>query len=543
MKMDWNLRRLGSGWRSFAITLFLLLITAAILAELTVDRISQLMTQKGYAEVDQRARILAKATYDRLTAADDRLRLIAALLGNKRLETSVPGEQAQPYFSAVTYVDNAGQRTELTGASQNPPMVDGAAIEQLLTGESLVIVTKDAGQEPKITLVIKSDPVTTASGFLTAEIDARHLWGGRNTYTELSSVCVLGGAYVFLSCPRPPPDSVLNRLISARAATSDGMLKWQDGAEKWLGGYANLSLRPRFPSADWTVLASQRQSAAFETFAAFGPVFAVFFIFSILLASSIIWTQIRRAAPAPADSISTRNGAESASAASSSIAERFERRGHAMAALSEIDRAILSHASLDRVIESTLKNATRVISADFVAVVLIDRDAPTGSQTILIRSGQPQERIVERASIDLATTRLLTSRPDGCWLDDSGDFAFLAPLAGRGAKRFLLLPVFLDGRISAIFTLGLIEGEALSSDEHTYARDIADRLGVALTASALNEELTLQGQLDSTTALPNRRAFKDRLSQEIARARREMRQLALLFIDLDEFKKINDSVG
>jgi len=48
---------------------------------------------------------------------------------------------------------------------------------------------------------------------------------------------------------------------------------------------------------------------------------------------------------------------------------------------------------------------------------------------------------------------------------------------------------------------------------------------------------------DQLTCLPNRTLFNDRLRQSIASARREKHMIALLFIDLDEFKMVNDSLG
>lgn len=48
---------------------------------------------------------------------------------------------------------------------------------------------------------------------------------------------------------------------------------------------------------------------------------------------------------------------------------------------------------------------------------------------------------------------------------------------------------------------------------------------------------------DSLTGLPNRRLFYDRLTQAIARAKREQGSLAVLYIDLDQFKPINDRYG
>ncbi|OAI05323.1 EAL and GGDEF domain-containing protein [Methylomonas methanica] len=52
-----------------------------------------------------------------------------------------------------------------------------------------------------------------------------------------------------------------------------------------------------------------------------------------------------------------------------------------------------------------------------------------------------------------------------------------------------------------------------------------------------------QANFDPLTQLPNRRMFYDRLSQDIKKAHREHKRLALLFIDLDLFKEVNDTLG
>jgi diguanylate cyclase (GGDEF)-like protein/PAS domain S-box-containing protein len=57
------------------------------------------------------------------------------------------------------------------------------------------------------------------------------------------------------------------------------------------------------------------------------------------------------------------------------------------------------------------------------------------------------------------------------------------------------------------------------------------------------EELRNLATHDHLTELPNRRLFLDRLDHGIRRARREQRQLTIFFIDLDEFKGINDDFG
>jgi diguanylate cyclase (GGDEF)-like protein/PAS domain S-box-containing protein len=59
----------------------------------------------------------------------------------------------------------------------------------------------------------------------------------------------------------------------------------------------------------------------------------------------------------------------------------------------------------------------------------------------------------------------------------------------------------------------------------------------------VHDELRHLATHDNLTDLPNRRLFLDRLDQGVRRARREQRQLAIFFIDLDDFKAINDDYG
>jgi len=56
-------------------------------------------------------------------------------------------------------------------------------------------------------------------------------------------------------------------------------------------------------------------------------------------------------------------------------------------------------------------------------------------------------------------------------------------------------------------------------------------------------EMAHLAQHDALTDLPNRVLFNDRLTQAIALAERQDKQLAVMFVDLDHFKKINDSLG
>jgi|SRR5215218_3644974 len=64
-----------------------------------------------------------------------------------------------------------------------------------------------------------------------------------------------------------------------------------------------------------------------------------------------------------------------------------------------------------------------------------------------------------------------------------------------------------------------------------------------LSRAHLNESETRHSRRDLLTGLPNRRAFEERLPIELARAARSGRPLALVLLDLDGFKGVNDRLG
>lgn len=67
-------------------------------------------------------------------------------------------------------------------------------------------------------------------------------------------------------------------------------------------------------------------------------------------------------------------------------------------------------------------------------------------------------------------------------------------------------------------------------------QDVSDR-------KRSEERLTVLANFDALTGLPNRTLFQDRLAQALARAARSNAQVGLLFIDLDQFKAVNDRLG
>ena len=73
--------------------------------------------------------------------------------------------------------------------------------------------------------------------------------------------------------------------------------------------------------------------------------------------------------------------------------------------------------------------------------------------------------------------------------------------------------------------------------------DITSRLEIEETVLQQQEELHYQANYDHLTGLPNRALLKDRIEHAIYKSKRNMTEFAVLFLDLDQFKQINDSMG
>ena len=69
-------------------------------------------------------------------------------------------------------------------------------------------------------------------------------------------------------------------------------------------------------------------------------------------------------------------------------------------------------------------------------------------------------------------------------------------------------------------------------------------LGTDVSAARLHaEELDKLARIDTLTGLPNRRAYQERLDAALQRARRNAQGVALMFLDVDHFKQVNDTLG
>jgi diguanylate cyclase (GGDEF)-like protein len=113
-----------------------------------------------------------------------------------------------------------------------------------------------------------------------------------------------------------------------------------------------------------------------------------------------------------------------------------------------------------------------------------------------------------------------------------------------GWRSAIELPLVVEGR-----SVGLIEvadhrsARRWSREDVAFCQTIASQAALAVRNAQLYEDLRRQLDRDPLTGLLNHRAFYERLEIETSRAARTGERLAVLLLDVDDFKALNDSAG
>jgi diguanylate cyclase (GGDEF)-like protein len=108
----------------------------------------------------------------------------------------------------------------------------------------------------------------------------------------------------------------------------------------------------------------------------------------------------------------------------------------------------------------------------------------------------------------------------------------------------LFVPLLIGDRLLGVLAVGRdIPNDPYLDDEQHLLSLFAQQAIIAIRNAQLFTEAQHQAMVDALTGLYNRRYCTDRIESELHRSRRTGRPMALLLIDLDYFKRVNDSYG
>jgi len=113
----------------------------------------------------------------------------------------------------------------------------------------------------------------------------------------------------------------------------------------------------------------------------------------------------------------------------------------------------------------------------------------------------------------------------------------------RGYRSLIAMPLMVAEEVVGVLVLYAGETGFFDYEELKLLKDLAGDISFALDYIGKEEQLTYVSYYDTLTGLPNRQLFFDRLAQAMHAARAERRELAVMLIDLQRFKRVNDTLG
>jgi diguanylate cyclase (GGDEF)-like protein/PAS domain S-box-containing protein len=112
-----------------------------------------------------------------------------------------------------------------------------------------------------------------------------------------------------------------------------------------------------------------------------------------------------------------------------------------------------------------------------------------------------------------------------------------------GCQSLAILPLVVAGQGQGVLMLGAQETGAFHAEECRLLTELAADISFAMDYIEKEEQLNYLAYYDALTGFPNRTLFYDRLQQQLDAARRDKSRLALLVVDIERFRYINDICG
>ncbi len=260
--------------------------------------------------------------------------------------------------------------------------------------------------------------------------------------------------------------------------------------------------------------------------------------------SIILIEQGRSFRPFEEEAVASYGRLAAAALDSASALGEARRQAHTATALLELSADLGAVFTQSDAADRLARAVPRVLDCDRSLVVLVD---DSGRAHVSACHGYPP---------DLAQTLIGTPLDPVGIVDDTLSFVELNSAAPSSATARLMsatgsvgavsLPIRIDGQCVGIIVAAVVEGPgrlASSPELEERLRGLAGQAATAIRNSRLVDEIRHQALHDPLTGLPNRALIADRAEHLLKHARRHANHVAVMFVDLDGFKDVNDTFG
>lgn len=456
-----------------------------------------------------------------------------------------------PIFNSIVQISSQGQILAHQGDAKHLITIIGQQSPEKLarlgaadTNFRLLVLSQANNAEPTIGLILPH--TNNEKGLFITELNPKFVWGDKADFSTNVNIC----AY-----------QTINKLNAKLFCTqNESDLKHLTNTQLLPTGQWDLFLRAEFQEDDWAFKTTLiKPSATGELWAFYsdnGFIWVV--VLSLLIIGLLSINQIRRTM-VPLENLmeGTRKISKGlfsqvkvdGKSEFSELADAFnnmssdiQRQLSTLQVLADVDKKMVTKLDVDHLVKQIIQRILQLKPHVYVQVFRIVESTETEAHG-LVNFAHHEVESHFPLSIPIEEIVALSDQQAGKFMPLNTSLVYQQEMVKLDVPNLWVLPIFWQGNICALLTVG--SNTDLNSEDNDWGeiRDLSNRIGIAISAQKREEQLLIQAYHDQLTGLPNRILLDDRLQQAIEHSQRTELPTWVVFLDLDRFKYINDSMG
>jgi diguanylate cyclase (GGDEF)-like protein len=210
-------------------------------------------------------------------------------------------------------------------------------------------------------------------------------------------------------------------------------------------------------------------------------------------------------------------------------------------ALKKLSLNLTSSLDLQTVLDAVVTEAMRLVKNARTAHIFLYENGKLEFGAALNDDGMRNKPLAMPRPHGLTYT--VARNGDQMIIEDMQKHAFYTNTPGEWLGSIIGIPLKFNDSIVGVMNLSRSTRGGFSSSELRLLGLLADQAAVAISNASLHQTVSRQAYSDIVTGLPNRRALDERLDEEVIKSRRTGNTFAVIMLDVDGFKSVNDTYG
>ncbi|KTC66316.1 inner membrane protein PLUS sensory box protein LssE (plasmid) [Legionella adelaidensis] len=550
MRLEWKFFQSKVAHRIFYLFILSALIPIIFLAIFLVLQLNRQLTFNSQVQVRQDVKNAGMAVIGRLSNLDKQLNLLGKALifinGKDFIKSTENLEDLATDFKALSIIAKNGKALSLHGpALFLPPNLPTSPGDS-----SLSIVREETSKTNRFFITHKMNKEV----FLVGEINQDLLWDFNLTNQSLLWVLDTNNNVIYSTSVSPIPSPFLVEKLKS----DTGVFSWKLQNKEFIGAYWSLFLRFRFHSTNWVIILAEPESNLFSQIKNLYKILLPTIFFAFLVSMLLSQSQIRRylipleqlrnatrriASRDFSTPVTVKSGDEfeELGDAFNRMAKHLRQQFRTLSLLSVLDQSILKNEDGEKVLNLIFASLKELVDYDLLILGSFKRN---NKIDLRVLTGENSNEILKVVEIKKEEYKNLQySREITLNLNVVDAPAYLSFVKEYGIRYLIIFPILHKNDPAAMIVLGFNHIDSLNDCNTEELHDIFYRAAVAFTHAEWEERLYYQAHYDDLTGLPNRLVLRDQLHRALIRNVEARHHCVLMFLDLDNFKDINDTLG